>query len=46
MGAAGLFCVAIPNQITQHTPLLQADVVLDSLKGISVENLEMLLNQT
>jgi HAD superfamily hydrolase (TIGR01509 family) len=36
---AGLFCIAIPNRITRHLPIPQADMVLNSLKGISLEGL-------
>ena len=38
--AAGLFCIAVPNRITKYIHMEQADVVLDSLLGISLEDLQ------
>jgi HAD superfamily hydrolase (TIGR01509 family) len=40
--AAGIFCVAVPNQITKHLTFEEADVVLESLMGISLEALQTL----
>jgi HAD superfamily hydrolase (TIGR01509 family) len=40
---AGLFCIAIPNRITRNLPMPQADAVLDSLEGISLERLLSLI---
>ena len=37
---AGIFCVAIPNRITKHVQIDQADAVLDSLSGISLDDLQ------
>ena len=36
---AGIFCVAIPNQLTQNMDLSQADLLLDSLKQKTLDNL-------
>jgi HAD superfamily hydrolase (TIGR01509 family) len=41
--AAGIFCIAIPNRITKHVPIKEADVVLDSLIGISLVDLQILV---
>jgi HAD superfamily hydrolase (TIGR01509 family) len=41
--AAGIFCVAVPNQITKNVHMEQADVVLDSLLGISLGYLQSLV---
>lgn len=38
--AAGIFCVAVPNLITKNVRMEQADVVLDSLSGISLDDLQ------
>jgi HAD superfamily hydrolase (TIGR01509 family) len=37
--AAGIFCVAVPNLITKNIRIEQADIVLDSLMGISLDDL-------
>jgi HAD superfamily hydrolase (TIGR01509 family) len=37
--AAGIFCVVIPNRITRTISIQQADVILESLEGISVHDL-------
>jgi len=37
--AAGIFCVAIPNQITRYLVFDEADVVLESLANVSVQDL-------
>lgn len=37
--AAGLFCVAVPNQVTRHLCLDGADLFLDSLTELSLETL-------
>ncbi|MXW28296.1 MAG: HAD family hydrolase [Chloroflexi bacterium] len=36
---AGLYCVAVPNSITRHLPLRNADLRIDSLTEISFEGL-------
>lgn len=36
---AGLFCVAVPNDLTRNLPLEHASLRLDSLAGISLEEL-------
>jgi HAD superfamily hydrolase (TIGR01509 family) len=43
--AAGLFCVAVPNMITKNVSMEQADVVLDSLLGISLEDLQTMVEE-
>jgi HAD superfamily hydrolase (TIGR01509 family) len=40
--AAEIFCVAIPNRITSQVQIHDADVVLNSLEGVTVECLLML----
>lgn len=37
--AAGLFCVAVPNRMTKGLPLQGADLVLDSLSDLTLEEL-------
>ena len=37
--AAGLFCVAVPNAMTSHLDLSAADLRLESLKAMSLEEL-------
>ncbi len=37
--AAGLFCVAVPNPMTRHLPLHEADLLLSSLKELSLGSL-------
>ena len=37
--AAGLFCVAVPNAMTSHLDLSAADLRLESLKAMSLEDL-------
>lgn len=37
--AAALYCVAIPNHVTQKMDLKQADLILDTLENVSLENL-------
>jgi HAD superfamily hydrolase (TIGR01509 family) len=34
--AAGIFCVAVPNRVTVHTDLSQADLTVDSLAHLDV----------
>jgi len=41
--AAGIFCVAVPNRITKNVHIDQADLVLDSLLGISLEDLQSMV---
>jgi len=36
---AGLYCVVVPNPMTRHLPLDQADLRLDSLADVSLESL-------
>lgn len=36
---AGIFCIAVPNRITHHTPLDHANHILPSLEGITLEYL-------
>lgn len=36
---AGLYCVAIPNPITRHLPMLEADMVVSSLLDVKLEEL-------
>jgi HAD superfamily hydrolase (TIGR01509 family) len=31
--AAGLYCIAVPNQVTRHLPFPEADMVVDTLAG-------------
>jgi HAD superfamily hydrolase (TIGR01509 family) len=37
--AAGLFCVAVPNPITQSFPLAEADLLLESLEDLPLREL-------
>ncbi len=37
--AAGLVCVAVPNTITRHADLSEADAVLDTLEGVDLATL-------
>jgi HAD superfamily hydrolase (TIGR01509 family) len=37
--AAGLFCVAVPNRMTKGLPLQRADLILDSLSDLTLEEL-------
>jgi HAD superfamily hydrolase (TIGR01509 family) len=43
--AAGIFCVAVPNKITSQLQTPDADVILNSLKGITLERLIALSTQ-
>jgi HAD superfamily hydrolase (TIGR01509 family) len=36
---AGMYCVAVPNDLTRHLPLDQADLRLDSLADLPLEDL-------
>lgn len=36
---AGLFCVAVPHELTRELPLDHADMILDSLSAITLESL-------
>lgn len=36
---AGIFCIAVPNELTRRLPLSQANLILDSLTDISLEKL-------
>ena len=36
---AGLFCIAVPNQVTRHLPALHADLTLDSLEQLPIGEL-------
>jgi HAD superfamily hydrolase (TIGR01509 family) len=36
---AGIFCIAVPNELTRRLPLNQANLILDSLTDISLEKL-------
>jgi beta-phosphoglucomutase-like phosphatase (HAD superfamily) len=36
---AGLYCVAVPNTLTRRTDISQADITLDSLSELSLEDL-------
>lgn len=36
---AGLFCVAVPNPLTQNMPLSHADMILDSLDSMPLDEL-------
>jgi putative hydrolase of the HAD superfamily len=36
---AGLFCVAVPNEVTRHQALEMADLQLNSLKDMPLEAL-------
>lgn len=38
--AAGLFCVAVPNPMTQHLPLHEADLLLSTLAALSLKSLQ------
>jgi beta-phosphoglucomutase-like phosphatase (HAD superfamily) len=40
--AAGLVCVACPNSITRGTDLSAADLVVDSLADLTIDNLRRL----
>jgi HAD superfamily hydrolase (TIGR01509 family) len=42
---AGIFCVAVPNAVTRHLPLDQADFQLNSLADLSLERLLEMVNQ-
>jgi beta-phosphoglucomutase-like phosphatase (HAD superfamily) len=37
--AAGLFCVAVPNDVTRPLDFRHADLVVDSLEDLSFHNL-------
>ena len=37
--AAGIYCVAVPNEVTRHFPLGHADLRLDSMADISLREL-------
>ncbi len=37
--AAGLFCVAVPNPITQQLEMDHADLVIDSLESVTLDEL-------
>jgi HAD superfamily hydrolase (TIGR01509 family) len=41
---AGLYCVAIPNPITQNSPMPEADMVVHSLQEVNLEELITKLN--
>jgi beta-phosphoglucomutase-like phosphatase (HAD superfamily) len=41
--AAGMACVAVPNAVTRHVDLTQADLVVDSLTHLSFESLSGLV---
>jgi HAD superfamily hydrolase (TIGR01509 family) len=41
---AGLYCVAIPNTITHHSPMPEADMVVQSLQDVNLEELVKKLN--
>jgi HAD superfamily hydrolase (TIGR01509 family) len=43
--AAGIFCVAVPNQITRLLQLDQADLILDSLANLPLSQLLIRFNQ-
>jgi HAD superfamily hydrolase (TIGR01509 family) len=42
---AGIFCVAVPNAVTRHLPLDQADFQLNSLADMSLDALLEIANQ-
>ncbi len=37
--AAGMFCIAVPNEMTKNLPFDHADLVLPSLAGVALEDL-------
>ena len=37
--AAGICCVAVPNPITRNMDLSFADVIIDSLSGVTLEEI-------
>jgi len=37
--AAGVFCVAVPNTVTQHLPISHADLRINSMTDISLREL-------
>jgi HAD superfamily hydrolase (TIGR01509 family) len=39
--AAGLWCVAVPHDLTRHLDLSAADVVVDSLAEVTLEDLQL-----
>jgi HAD superfamily hydrolase (TIGR01509 family) len=43
--ATGIFCVAVPNQITRLLQLDQADLILDSLANLPLSQLLVRFNQ-
>jgi len=43
---AGLFCVAVPNRLTRQLPLDQADLRLDSLADLSLDQMIAIADQT
>jgi putative hydrolase of the HAD superfamily len=43
--AAGIFCVAVPNQITRLLRLDEADLILDSLENLPLSQLLIRFNQ-
>lgn len=43
--AAGLFCVVVPNRITQHIRLATADLNTESLEYVSVSHLSRILTE-
>ena len=38
--AAGLFCVAVPNTVTRHSCLDQADLIVNSLADVTLQDLQ------
>jgi len=38
-GAAGVFCVAFPNEVTSGLDLSQADLLLESLEDVPLDDL-------
>ena len=35
--AAGIFCVAVPNNVTRHWPMSEADLTVNSLLDVELE---------
>jgi HAD superfamily hydrolase (TIGR01509 family) len=43
--AAGLYCVAVPNALTRHSRLDQADLIVNSLADITLQELQYRFSQ-
>jgi HAD superfamily hydrolase (TIGR01509 family) len=41
--SSNLFCIAVPNEITKHTDLSEADMIISSVLSISLAELKVLV---